>query len=46
MKNLCEILINSGKTDGLKGKMATLMLADMLTQEEFTELCVRLEGEK
>ena len=36
--NLCKVLINKGRTTGLKDKMDTYLAADRLTTEEYNEL--------
>lgn len=46
MYGICKQLITLGGTPTLKEDMGVLMLAGLLTQEEFTELCAMLGGEK
>ncbi|MEM5766873.1 MAG: hypothetical protein AAGU32_01050 [Bacillota bacterium] len=36
--NLCKLLIEKGRTDGLQDKMDVYLAADRLTTEEYTEL--------
>ena len=36
--NLCKLLIQKGKTDGLQEKMDVYLAADRLTAEEYAEL--------
>lgn len=36
--NLCELLINKGRTTGLQDKMDAYLAADRLTTEEYNEL--------
>lgn len=38
VKNLCLLLIQRGKTDGLQEKMDAYLAADRLTAEEYNEL--------
>lgn len=42
---LCKKLIESGKTFGLKNKLDVFLLANRITEEEYTEL-VELLGNK
>lgn len=42
VKNLCLLLINRGKIEGLQEKMDAYLAADRLTAEEYTELAERL----
>ena len=36
--NLCKLLIEKGRTDGLQEKMDVYLAADRLTTEEYPEL--------
>lgn len=36
--NLCKLLIDRGRTDGLQDKMNVYLAADRLTPEEYQEL--------
>lgn len=36
--NLCKLLIEKGRMDGLQGKMDVYLAADRLTTDEYTEL--------
>ena len=36
--NLCKLLIDRGRTDGLQDKMDVYLAADRLTPEEYQEL--------
>lgn len=42
VKNLCLLLINRGKTDGLQEKMDAYLAADRLTTDEYSELAEKL----
>ncbi|MEM5779599.1 MAG: hypothetical protein AAGU02_00475 [Lawsonibacter sp.] len=43
--NLCKLLIEKGRTDGLQDKMDVYLAADRLTVEEYTELTAMLKAE-
>ncbi len=43
--NLCKLLIEKGRTDGLQDKMDVYLAADRLTVEEYTELTAMLTAE-
>lgn len=43
MYELCKMLIKLGGTPTLKSDMGVLMLAGLLTQAEFTELCAMIK---
>nr|DAM03220.1 MAG TPA: hypothetical protein [Caudoviricetes sp.] len=40
--NLCKLLIDRGRTDGLQEKMDVYLAADRLTPEEYQELAAQL----
>lgn len=40
--NLCKLLIDRGRTDGLQDKMDVYLAADRLTAEEYQELAAQL----
>ena len=40
--NLCKLLIQKGRTDGLQDKMDVYLAADRLTTEEYNELTAML----
>lgn len=40
--NLCKLLIQKGRTDGLQEKMDVYLAADRLTTEEYAELAAML----
>ncbi|MEA4934804.1 MAG: hypothetical protein VB071_14665 [Lawsonibacter sp.] len=40
--NLCKLLIEKGRTDGLQAKMDVYLAADRLTTDEYTELTAML----
>lgn len=40
--NLCKLLIDRGRTDGLQDKMDVYLAADRLTPEEYQELAAQL----
>lgn len=40
--NLCKMLIDRGRTDGLQDKMDVYLVADRLTPEEYQELAAQL----
>ena len=42
VKNLCLLLIQRGKTDGLQDKLDAYLAADRLTTDEYAELAERL----
>ena len=42
---LCKKLIESGKTFGLKNKLDVFLLANRITEEEYTELTEMLKEE-
>lgn len=42
VKNLCLLLINRGKTDGLQEKMDAYLAADRLSTDEYAELAEKL----
>lgn len=44
--NLCKLLIDRGRTDGLQDKMDVYLAADRLTPEEYQELAGLLAPEK
>lgn len=41
--NLCKLLIDRGRTDGLQEKMDVYLAADRLTAEEYQELAAMLQ---
>lgn len=41
---LCKKLIETGKTSGLLDKLDVFLLANRLTEEQYTELVGMLEG--
>lgn len=43
--NLCKLLIQKGRTDGLQEKMDVYLAADRLTTEEYSELTAMLATE-
>lgn len=43
VKNLCLLLINRGRTDGLMDKMDAYLAADRLTAEEYAELVEKMK---
>ena len=43
--NLCKLLIEKGRTDGLQDKMDVYLAVDRLTTEEYTELTAMLMAE-
>ncbi len=43
--NLCKLLIDRGRTDGLQDKMDVYLAADRLTPEEYQELAGLLAPE-
>ena len=43
--NLCKLLIQKGRTDGLQEKMDVYLAADRLTTEEYSELSALLASE-
>ena len=42
--NLCKLLIDRGRTEGLQEKMDVYLAADRLTTEEYSELTAMLAG--
>lgn len=40
--NLCKLLIQKGRTNGLQDKMDVYLAADRLTTEEYSELTAML----
>ena len=44
--NLCKLLIDRGRTDGLQDKMDVYLAADRLTPEEYQELAGLLAPER
>ena len=42
--NLCKLLIQKGKTDGLQEKMDVYLAADRLTTEEYGDLVAMLSS--
>ncbi|MEA4932346.1 MAG: hypothetical protein VB071_01955 [Lawsonibacter sp.] len=42
--NLCKLLIQKGRTDGLREKMDVYLAADRLTTEEYAELNATLNS--
>ena len=44
--NLCKLLIDRGRTDGLQDKMDVYLAADRLTPEEYQELAGLLAPEQ
>ena len=43
--NLCKLLIDRGRTEGLQEKMDVYLAADRLTQEEYSALSEMLTAE-
>ena len=43
--NLCKLLIQKGRTNGLQDKMDVYLAADRLTTEEYNELTAMLTTE-
>lgn len=43
--NLCKLLIDRGKTDGLQDKLDVYLAADRLTAEEYSVLAQMMEKE-
>jgi hypothetical protein len=43
--NLCKLLIDRGRTDGLQEKMDVYLAADRLTTEEYSALSKMLTAE-
>lgn len=43
--NLCKLLIDRGRTDGLQEKMDVYLTADRLTPEEYSALSKMLTAE-
>lgn len=43
--NLCKLLIQKGRTDGLQDKMDVYLAVDRLTTEEYNELTAMLTTE-
>lgn len=41
--NLCKLLIQKGRMDGLQEKMDVYLAADRLTTEEYSELAAMLK---
>lgn len=41
--NLCKLLIDRGRTDGLQDKLDVYLANDRLTTEEYNELAVLLK---
>ena len=44
--NLCKLLIDRGRTDGLQDKLDVYLANDRLTAEEYNELAVTPEAER
>lgn len=42
--NLCKLLIDRGRTDGLQDKLDVYLANDRLTTEEYSELVVLLKA--
>jgi hypothetical protein len=42
--NLCKLLIDRGRTDGLQDKLDVYLANDRLTTEEYNELAVLLKA--
>lgn len=43
--NLCKLLIDRGRTDGLQDKLDVYLANDRLTTEEYNELAVLLKAD-
>lgn len=43
--NLCKLLIDRGRTDGLQDKLDVYLANDRLTTEEYSELAALLEAD-
>ena len=44
--NTCARLIEKGKTAGMQKKLDIFFANDRLTEEEYTDLCARLEAKQ